>query len=199
MATNRQHATSYRSPLVQQGGVVATSIPVNIQLPRMVTSHPLIQQRGMGCPTGLQPIVPAPRMANRNNQNLYFGKPSSIDQNQIIVTLLKLCNKQVAVCRGCKTKFSFHDIHPEPPFDLVAVTKTSVTLYRNGGPEELPPSNGYFHVILDNPVLQPLHCLYRGKPNLNRNFMELHFEALQMLEQCHRDALRSMNLFCGLT
>ena len=95
-----------------------------------------------------------PSSSSVKHHLIAFNQPlKDIQRDFLVVTLLSLCDKRVSVCYGCANSFRYNENDPQQPFDLVLVTKLRREYFKDGEKQHSGPSNVYFHVQVDNPLL----------------------------------------------
>ena len=83
----------------------------------------------------------------------FYWHHSNFDANQVVLTLLQLCDNRVSKCYGCQWPIKNGVGFPfPPPCDIIAVAKMKRGYRKEGILCEAPPSNVYFHVFHENPL-----------------------------------------------
>ena len=90
----------------------------------------------------------------------------NLDVNQVVLTLLQLCDNRVPKGYGCQWPLKNGDgFHFPPPYDITAVTKIKKEYRKDGILCEAPPSNVYFLVFHENPFVSPFSCIQKKLVN----------------------------------
>ena len=114
--------------------------------------------------------VPQVRFNNDQNlsqhQNIFTDTIHNLDVNQIVLTLLQLCDNRVSKGYGCQWPLKNGDgFHFLPPYDITAVAKVKKEYKKDGILCEATPSNVYFLVFHENPFVSPFSCIQKKLVN----------------------------------
>ena len=103
------------------------------------------------------------------------------------ISLLQLCDRRVTRCYGCKGYLKSNGTIPEPPNDLVIVTKCNREYNKDGVPHTTTaPCNVYFHMNIQ--------CVKKQNEYFIPAFIFIPQCVKEKLPECHKSVLKSIGL-----
>ena len=157
------------------------SHPSNINNLQLISSKSLQYQ----CNNQLTQVYP----------NVFVNTLKDVKDNEVIVTLISMCDKRVSVCNGCSNPLKFNGYQLMAPYDLVLIAKMRREYYNDGQKHYSSPSNCYYHCIVENPFVTPFECIQRRLLTFNSSQLKLHYDAYIQFAEQHKIAFRQLGLF----
>ena len=91
----------------------------------------------------------------------FIASIKEIKSNEVVLSLVELCDKHVEVCYGCNGPLRVNGVSLPAPYNLVAICKLRREYFKDGMQHYSAPGNVYFHILNENPFVSPFECIQR--------------------------------------
>ena len=114
------------------------------------------------------------RQMLQHNSN-YINAICDVTCNEVLITLVNLCDKRVSVCHGFDGPVKNNGLPFPSQYDLVAVTKVRRECFEDGKKKQISaPSDVSFQVFHENPFNFPFECNQRRRMTFRMDNVTLH-------------------------
>ena len=114
--------------------------------------------------------------------------------NEVLITLVNLCDKRVSACEGCNGPVKNYRLLFPSPYNLVAARKICREYFKDREKQMSGPSNVYFHAFHENPFTFSLGCLQRRMMKSRMDSVNSHRDAFEGLPDVHKIHLQRLAL-----
>ena len=183
-------------PLHQATNTMYANIPVAtpeaIQPPYSMLyrsiENPITLQQQSNIDMRFNSYISQERNHNAQGYYVFLGAHSTINENKFVLSSLSSCDARVSSCYGCDRLLKIIMVDgskriPDPPFDLVLITKMRREYRKDGEIRESSEfRNVYFHSQMTGAVR--FACV-RQKINLNQKSIQIDSRMLSILNVVH--------------